>query len=76
MGFLKGIKIDTLLSTHEEWHAFIEGFCDGFFPISKYKPSKELQADIESEHHYYRPAFIVGVIAAVWFWIGVWKVVT
>ena len=70
-----GINFRQFLSEYKEWHALIEGFCDGFFPISKYKPSKELQTDIESEHHYYRTGVILGVIAAVWFWIGVYKAV-
>jgi len=75
--FLGGINIREFLSTHKEWHALIEGFCDGFFPfINKHEASKELKESIQSEHHYYRPGVILGVIAAVWFWIGVWKVVT
>ena len=71
-----GINFKEFLSTHEEWHSLVEGFCDGFFPFgNKYQPSKELKQAIEGEHHYYRSGFIVGVIAAVWFWIGVYKAV-
>lgn len=67
----------TFMNTPAEWHAFVEGFCDGFFPlINKYQPSKALRESIESEHHYYRSGVILGVVAAIWFWIGVWRVVT
>lgn len=76
-GFLAGIHISTFLSTHQEWHALLEGFFDGFFPfIDKHPISPKLGWDLSKEHHYYRGGVIAGVIAAVWFWVGIWKVVT
>ena len=69
-------RIKTFLNSTEEWHAFAEGVCDGFCPLGgKYKPSKELQKVIESEHHYYRPGFILGFIAFIWFAFAVYKAV-
>jgi len=71
-----GIKFREFLSTYQEWHALVEGFCDGFFPfINKYQPSKELKEAIEGEHHYYRPGVILGVIAVVIFWVIIYKVI-
>lgn len=67
----------TFLSTPEEWHAFIEGFCDVFFPfVMRYHPSKDLREAIECEHHYYNFGRVVGFIALVWFAIGIYKVLT
>ena len=71
-----GINFRQFLSTYQEWHATIEGFCDGFFPFIKGVISNKLKTELEGEHHYYRAGVILGVIAAVWFWIGVWKFVT
>ena len=68
-------RIKTFLNSTEEWHAFVEGFCDGFFPFIKGEASKELEKAIASEHHYYRPGVILGVIAVIWFWIGIYKVI-
>jgi hypothetical protein len=73
--FLGGLNLNQFLSEHEEWHALVEGFCDGFFPFIKGVISDELKTDLGKEHHYYRPGVILGVIAAVWFWIGVYKAV-
>jgi len=75
MGLLKGIKLSTFLDTHQEWHAVVEGFCDGFFPFIRGVISDKLKTELAGEHHYYRPGVILGVVAAVWFWIGVFKAV-
>ena len=76
MSFLNGLNPKEFLNTHQEWHALIEGFCDGFFPLGiKYKPSKALQEDIESEHHYYNPARIAGIVSFVLFVVGIYKLV-
>ena len=72
----KGINFKQFLSDYKEWHAAIEGFCDGFFPFTKGVISNELKTELEGEHHYYRSGVILGVIAAVWFWVGVFKGVT
>jgi len=52
--FLGGLSLSNFMDTHQEWHAFVEGFSEGFCPFAQeHRPSPELQADIESEHHYY-----------------------
>ena len=71
-----GINFKQFLSEYQEWHALVEGFCDGFFPFIKGAISDGLKADLAKEHHYYRPGVILGIIAAVWFWIWIYKVVT
>jgi hypothetical protein len=71
------LNIKNFINTANEWHAAVEGFCDVFFPFVKpYKPSDNLKKAIEDEHHYYNFGRVVGFIAWVWFWIGVYKVVT
>jgi len=70
-----GINFKEFLNNHGEWHALVEGFCDGFFPFIRGVISDKLKTELAGEHHYYRAGVIVGVIAAVWFWIGVYKAV-
>jgi len=71
-----GINFKEFLSTHKEWHALVEGFCDVFMPfVKRYEPSKELKENIQGEHHYYNAGRVIAFIAVVWFWIGVYKVV-
>ena len=55
MEFLKGIKPSTFLSTHEEWHAFTNGFCEVLCPWPpRYKSMhKELRRQIACEYHYH-----------------------
>ena len=62
----KGLKISQFLNDYKEWHALVEGFCDGFWPFSKGSMSKKLKEDIEGEHHYYRAGVCrrFGAIAA------------
>lgn len=79
--FLGGVinNLSQFLSEYQEVHALVEGFCDGFFPFTKGIISKELQKDIEAEHHYYRGGVVVGAIAAAWFWFGIyaaWRMIT
>jgi hypothetical protein len=69
MEFLKGIKISTFLSTHEEWHTFVNGFCEVLCPWPpKRLISEELSKQIASEYHYYMFGRALGVIA--WFIIA------
>ena len=57
----KGIDFKNFLSNPQEWHAFVEGFGDGFCPWgTNYEPSEELKADICKEHHYYTGGSAVG----------------
>ena len=70
-------RIKSFLSTHDEWHVSIIGFCDGFFPFkAKYEPSKELKKAIEDENHYYVSARVFGFIAWVFFAYGIYRLVT
>ena len=64
MEFLKGIKPSTFLSTHEEWHAFVIGFCEVLCPW----PPRH---SINSEYHYYVFGRAMGVIA----WLIIAKLV-
>lgn len=54
------------LNTYQEWHAFVEGFCESFcFWRANYEPSKELLKALRSEHHYYAFGRAVGFISLV-----------
>ena len=72
MGFLKGIKPSTFLSTHEEWHAFATGFCEVLCPWPpRHKTSDQNAKDIADEHHYYMFGRALGVIA----WLVIAKII-
>jgi len=67
MGFLKGIKPSTFLDTHQEWHALIEGFSDGFcIRKARYEPwdggndDENLLKSLRKEHHYYNIGRVPG----------------
>ena len=63
MEFLKGITPSTFLSTHQEWHAFVEGLCEVLCPWKpRHKPSPELAQDITNEHHYYMFGRVLGIL--------------
>lgn len=67
-GFLGGLHISTFLSTHQEWHALLEGFGDGFCPWkARYEPDKKRKADIAKEHHYYNIGRPIGFGLLIWF---------
>ena len=72
--------IKTFMNTPQEWHAAVEGFCDGFlliFPwVSKHKPNEELTKAICGEHHYYSPGLVLGVMCLILFSIGIYTLVT
>ena len=70
MTLLKGIKLSTFLSTHQEWHALVIGFSEVLCPWPprhKFMHS-ELKRQISSEYHYYMFGRAMGVIA--WFIIA------
>ena len=63
-GFLKGIRLSAFLDCYQEWHAFVEGFCEVLCPWpARYQPSEELLNDLKGEHHYYVFGRASGVIA-------------
>ena len=70
MDFLKGIKPSTFLSTHEEWHAFVNGFCEVLCP---WPPRHSINSidSINSEYHYYMFGRVIGVIA----WLIIAKII-
>ena len=63
-GFLKGIRPSAFLDVYQEWHAFVEGFCEVLCPWpARHEPSGELLDELRSEHHYYVFGRALGVIA-------------
>ena len=62
MYFLKGVKPSTFLSTHEEWHAFVIGFCEVLCPWPPRCHCERSEA-ISAEYHYYMFGRALGVIA-------------
>ena len=75
MGFFKWFDIHNFMDTYQEWHAFVEGFCESFcFWKARYEPSEELLKDLRSEHHYYVFGRTVGFISLVGFLTGTIKV--
>jgi len=72
-GFLKGIDIIGFIDTGEEWHAFVNGFCEVLCPWPPRHKSmcENLRKQITSEYHYYLFGRAVGVIA----WLIIAKIV-
>lgn len=68
-GFLKGINPSAFLDCYQEWHAFVEGFCEVLCPWpAGHQPSGELLTDLRGDHHYYAFGRVLGVLA--WVAIG------
>ena len=58
---IKRIGLEEFMNTPQERHAFMEGIGDGFCPWeNRYKPTKQLEADIRREHHYYTAGTVIG----------------
>lgn len=50
----EGIKPKTLLSTHQEWHAFLIGYFESVCPWPALRPISEDDEDaLKGEYHYY-----------------------
>ena len=74
--FLGGIDFKDFLNTHQEWHALVEGFGDGFCPWdNRYEPTDELKADIRKEHHYYTAGSAIGFVTLIFSIAGAVRVV-
>ena len=83
MEFLKGIIPSTFLSTHEEWHVFVNGFCEVLCPwpprVRIPSPSMgegqgegdKLNRTIHAEYHYYMFGRAIGVIT----WLIIAKII-
>ena len=67
---MKGVKPSTFLSTHDEWHVFVIGFCEVLCPWPpRYKSMhRKFQKQMASEYHYYQFGRAIGVIS--WFTIA------
>ena len=65
-GFFKWFDINNFLDTHQEWHAFCQGFADGFC-LSKphYDLVGALLMELLEEHHYYNVGRALGFGAFV-----------
>ena len=75
--FLGGINFKQFLSEHQEWHALVEGFCDGFCAWKmRCQMSADLKEKAECEHHYYNAGRVIGFIALVGFAVLVIKVLS
>jgi len=72
-GFLKGLEFRHFLDTHQEWHAFVIGFCEVICPWPPRHKSmhKELRKQIAFEYHYYMFGRAIGVIA----WLVIAKII-
>jgi hypothetical protein len=63
-GFLKGLDPSAFMDVYQEWHAFVEGFCEVLCPWpARHQLSGELLADLQGDHHYYAFGRATGVIA-------------
>lgn len=65
--FLKGIKPSTFLSTHQEWHALVIGFCEALCPWPAKCHCEQSEA-ISAEYHYYMLGRALAILA--WLTIG------
>ena len=63
-GFFGWLDLRNFFDIYQEWHAFVEGFCEVLCPWpARYQPSEELLNDLKGEHHYYVFGRAGGVIA-------------
>jgi hypothetical protein len=66
-GFLAGLHLRHFMDTHEEWHAFVQGFCEVLCPWPpRHRAMKPaLLKEVQAEHHYYMFGRALGVVAWV-----------
>ena len=63
-GFFGWLDLRNFFDIYQEWHAFVEGFCEVLCPWpARYQPSEELLNDLKGEHHYYVFGRAIGVVA-------------
>ncbi len=57
--------IKDLWPTHQEWHATVQGFCEVLCPWPpRHKTmSRQLQKQLQSEHHYYMWGRALAILA-------------
>jgi len=69
-----GINLKTLLSTPQEWHALVIGFCVGFCPwLPKVIPLDYSSSPIKGEEHYFVTGMVPGFIALLYFLVALAK---
>ena len=76
-GFLAGINPRYFIDCYEEWHAFVQGWCEAmalFIPPQRKILSDILAKEIAGEHHYYMFGRVVGVLTWLGIAIFIWKV--
>lgn len=70
----EGIKLRTFLSTPQEWHALVIGFCVGFCPwLYKLLSLSIRKPPIKGEEHYFVTGIVPGFIALLYLLIGLAK---
>lgn len=63
-GFFGWLDLRNFFDIYQEWHAFVEGFCEVLCPWpARYEPSGELLDELRAEHHYYVFGRASGIIA-------------
>lgn len=72
-GFMKGIVPSSFMSTPQEFHAFVHGFCEILcpWPPLRHYMSDEKYTELKAEYHYYTFGRAVGVIA----WLIIAKII-
>lgn len=72
----KGIQLKTFLSTPEEWHALVVGFCEVLCPWpARVWMSGDRLNELLGEYHYYMAGRGLGLPALLFFLIGLAKLV-
>jgi len=72
-----GINFKEFLSEYQEWHALVEGICEGFtLGRIKLRLTGDLLKALRKEHHYYVAGCVLGFIGLVVFGVLVYKAVT
>jgi hypothetical protein len=72
MRFFGWLNLNNFFDTCQEWHAFVEGFCEVLCPWpARHKLSGKLLEDLKGEHHYYVFGRAMGVIA----WLIIAKII-
>lgn len=74
MSCFKGICFSTFLSTHDEWHALVLGFCETAWPVpAKYDTlCEELMELLRQERWYYVFGRVLGGVFLVLLAVGVY----
>jgi hypothetical protein len=72
MSFLKGVKPSAFMDVYQEWHAFVEGFCEVLCPWPpRHRLTGELLTDLQRDHHYYMFGRALGILA----WLAIFSII-